>query len=77
MNETRKGVGEVTLETPPQSRIDHHRYWDEALDKAIADAEEQGLVPDGGRPFEVVHIANVKRSSPGWVDGYRIELIPR
>jgi hypothetical protein len=49
--------------------VDHHKYWDRALHSA------RGKVPPGEEgPFRVERYVRMKHHSPGWVDGYRIDL---
>jgi hypothetical protein len=49
--------------------IDHHKYWDKALHSA------RDKVRDGNEgPFRVERWVTIKHGSPGWVDGYRIDL---
>ena len=49
--------------------IDHHKYWDRALHNVRGKVE-----PPNEGPFKVERYVRIKHSSPGWVDGYRIDL---
>ena len=49
--------------------IAHHKYWDQALHSA------RGKVPPGKTgPFRVERYVKIEHGSPGWVDGYRVDL---
>ena len=49
--------------------VDHHKYWNQALHKAVQ------KVPTGEKgPFAVNRYVTVDHENPGWVDGYRIAL---
>jgi hypothetical protein len=49
--------------------VQHHKYWDLALDSAVSKVprSEKG-------PFAVERYVTVDHDSPGWVDGYKIDL---
>ena len=49
--------------------VDHHKYWDRALDNVVNKVPQ-----DDEGPFEVRKHIRVKHRSPGWVDGYRVDL---
>lgn len=46
---------------------DHHRHLNKALQDAVNAEQDEGV-------FEVVYLVSVKHNSPGWVDGYKVEL---
>jgi hypothetical protein len=49
--------------------VDHHKYWNLALDDVV------NQVPEGDvSEWEVHRRIQVKHRSPGWVDGYRVDL---
>lgn len=48
---------------------DHHKYWNKAIDNVV------DKVPEGEEgPFDLHRKIRVKHGSPGWVDGYRVDL---
>jgi hypothetical protein len=49
--------------------VDHHKYWDLALHNVLQKVERG----DKG-PFDVHRKMKVDHNSPGWVDGYRVDL---
>ncbi len=53
---------------------DHHTWWSEAVEEFVATRDAEQL-PEG--EYEVVLVASVSHSCPGWVDGYKVVLKPR
>jgi hypothetical protein len=49
--------------------VNHHKYWNRALDKVV-----ETVPRDDVGPFEVTKRIRVNHNSPGWVDGYRVDL---
>jgi hypothetical protein len=65
-------IGEV--ESADLREQNHFRHWKTAMHRAIQDADPE--LPDEGAWFTVELQAHIVKSSPGWVDGYRVVLTP-
>ena len=52
-----------------REQVDHSKYWNRALHNVLEKVAEgdEGL-------YTVTRQVKVKHSSPGWVDGYRVDL---
>jgi hypothetical protein len=66
-----EGVGNVLLEKEHRPAPKHHEKFDQALQNAV-----DAISPGDPGWFEVKLFVHVSHSSPGWVDGYRIQLSP-
>jgi hypothetical protein len=54
--------------TPP-----HHRFWDEALQRAVQDAAQE-LEHGGSGWYSVKFVVEIVKTNPGWVNKYAVVL---
>ncbi len=65
-------IGEVTAADLREQS--HFRHWSRAVHEAIQKAEVEDLEVGEGAWFTVDLKLHITRQSPGWADGYIVEL---
>jgi hypothetical protein len=62
------GTHSASEVTPP-----HHRFWDEALQRAVEDAAKQ-LNQGDSAWYSVKFVVEIVKTNPGWVDKHTVVL---